>query len=82
MRRDVEAAASFDDAFQVTVLLSTTDKRAAAAAERRYIAEFQAQGPAGYNKFPAAPGASKAFWFLHRRGMLRPQAAGTMNVQQ
>jgi predicted GIY-YIG superfamily endonuclease len=71
MRKDLQAAASFDAAFEVTVLLSTTDQRAANEAEKQYIAEYKAQGPDGYNKFPGKPGSSKAFWYQLRRGLLQ-----------
>jgi hypothetical protein len=73
MRKDVEAAASFDAASEVAVLLSTTNKHAANVAKKHCIADFQAQGLAEYNKISAAPSASKAFWYLLRRRKLQPQ---------
>jgi hypothetical protein len=33
------------------------------------------KGPAGYNKFTAALGTSRAFWFLFRHSKLQPQPA-------
>jgi hypothetical protein len=61
------------------VRFAPTDLFAAPATAR---ASMEAQGPNGYNKFPAAPGVSKAFWFLHRRGKLRQQAANALNAKR
>jgi hypothetical protein len=71
MRADAAAANNFEDTFAVAELLTTSSKREAKAAERRYIAHFQAQGPRGYNKLPASPGTSAAYWFLKRRRLLK-----------
>jgi hypothetical protein len=77
MRSDLNAAASFHAAFEVAVFLTTTDKNKTHAAEKRHFADFKAQGDlqAGYNKLPAKPAVSNAFWYLLRRGMLQTQAA-------
>ena len=60
-----------DATFAVATLRTAANKREATAAERFYIRQLKAQGPAGYNKLPASPGNSAAYWYLKRRGMLR-----------
>ena len=82
MRRDATAGQNFDATFAIATLRTAANKREATAAERFYIKHLKAQGPNGYNKLPASPGTSAAYWYLKRRGMLRQRNQAPASGQQ
>lgn len=53
--------------------------RACSTAAQPFVGQAH-KGPAGYNKFPAALGTSRAFWFLFRHSKLQPQPAVDENA--